>query len=72
MDIETGKSELIQIEQWLKILMNTYALHPTSGLAKVIDYYFMRLANIEDITLDRDHTCSYFSLSKFWKYQANK
>ena len=64
--------EFIQIEEWLQILINTYATHPSTGLAQVIHYYLIRLMNMDNMPTEIQHTCSYFSLLKFWIYRANK
>lgn len=62
-------SELCQIEDWLSVLTQTYATHPSDGLAKVITYYLTRLIRHDDFTAFASQPCQYFSMLKFWQHQ---
>ena len=64
-------SELKQIEAWLKILTETYAQNPSSGLAKVISYYLSRLIKHDDFNAFASQPCQYFSMLKYWQLQSN-
>ena len=60
-------SELYQIEDWLSVLTNTYAKHPSNGLAKVIAYYLARIIKHDDFTAFANQPCHYFTMLKFWQ-----
>jgi hypothetical protein len=60
-------SELNQLEDWLGVLTNTYAKHPSNGLAKVIAYYLSRIIKHDDFTAFASQPCHYFSMLKFWR-----
>jgi hypothetical protein len=62
-------SELHQIEGWLSVLTNTYATHPSNGLAKVIAYYLKRIIKHDDFTAFASQPCHYFTMLKFWREQ---
>jgi hypothetical protein len=62
-------SELRQIEGWLSLLTNTYATHPSNGLAKVIAYYLKRIIKHDDFTAFASQPCHYFSMLRFWREQ---
>lgn len=65
-------SQLAQLESWLKLLIQTYADHPSDGLAKVISYYIDRLLSREEITDNGQLYCQYISMKKFWLWQCQK
>jgi hypothetical protein len=62
-------SELCQIEDWLNLLTNTYATHPSKGLAKVITYYLARIIKHDDFIAFASQPCHYFTMLKFWRQQ---
>jgi len=62
-------SELCQIEDWLNILTQTYATHPSDGLAKVITYYLSRIIKHDDFIAFASQPCHYFTMLKFWREQ---
>jgi hypothetical protein len=64
-------SELSQIEDWLNVLTNTYAKHPSNGLAKVITYYLKRIIKHDDFTAFASQPCHYFTMLNFWRQQID-
>lgn len=64
-------SELSQIEDWLSLLTNTYAKHPSNGLAKVIIYYLKRIIKHDDFTAFASQPCHYFTMLNFWQQQID-
>ncbi|MFB0981395.1 MAG: hypothetical protein QMC62_10830 [Alteromonadaceae bacterium] len=62
-------SELYQIEDWLGVLTNTYAKHPSDGLAKVIAYYLTRIIKHADFMAFANQPCHYYTMLKFWREQ---
>jgi hypothetical protein len=60
-------SELRQIEDWLGVLTNTYAKHPSDGLAKVIAYYLTRTIKHADFMAFANQPCHYYTMLKFWR-----
>lgn len=65
-----SSSEFLHIENWLKILIVTYKEHPSSGLAKTINYYLTRLLNHDDINHCGDKRCDYLIMQKYWRWQG--
>lgn len=65
-------SELHQIEEWLSVLTNTYAKHPSDGLAKVITYYLTRIIKHDDFMAFARQPCHYFTMLKFWRGRFNR
>ena len=63
------KTELNQLEDWLDILLSTYRMTPSNGLAKVIQYYFDRVLSHQDIKLIRNQRCHYLMMKKYWSWQ---
>ncbi|MDO6446367.1 hypothetical protein Q4493_11340 [Colwellia sp. 1_MG-2023] len=68
--MEKSKTELQPFENWLKILINTYRIHPSHGLAKVINYYLERIINHEDTKFDHRKLAQYCSMKKFWLWRS--
>lgn len=63
--------EYLSIKSWLSLLMETYAVHPTKNLAKVITHYLTKLINHDDIELEQNKPYEYASLIRYWKWRAN-
>lgn len=64
-----GKTELNQLEDWLEILLSTYRISPSNGLAKVIQYYFDRILSHQDIRLVKNQRRHYLMMKKYWSWQ---
>lgn len=66
-----NSSNTTQLENWLTILVNSYAQNPSSGLAKVITYYIDRILYQYDICKQPNKRCQYLSMKKFWQWQSS-
>ncbi|MEW6992163.1 hypothetical protein AADZ91_15950 [Colwelliaceae bacterium 6441] len=65
-------SNTYPIENWLNILIFTYREFPSSGLAKVINYYIERVIIEEDYQLEPSKLCHYYTMKKFWAWRSNQ
>ncbi|MGV2873578.1 hypothetical protein [Colwellia sp. E150_009] len=65
-----ASSEFLQLENWLIILITTYKENPSSGLAKIINYYLGRLLHHDDMNFCGEKRCDYLVMKKFWRWQA--
>lgn len=65
-----ASSELLQLENWLSLLIATYQEHPSCGLAKIINYYIERLSRHDDMEFCGKNSCEYLGMKKFWQWQA--
>jgi hypothetical protein len=63
-------NEIIQYENWLSLLIETYTEFPDSNLAKVIHYYLERILLHDEFDLGLPKSCHYISMKKFWYQQA--
>lgn len=62
--------EFSQLETWLTVLITTYKDHPSSGLAKTINYYLGRILRHEDIHFYGKKHCEYLVMQKFWRWKT--
>jgi hypothetical protein len=60
----------VYIEEWIIILTNTYSEYPSTGLAKVINYYLKRLLQHDDFPLSSYYRCDYLTMMKYWQWVA--
>ncbi len=73
MNIVVNKStEIVQLENWLNILICTYKEHPSRGLAATINYYLERVIYHTDFDLQQHDCCHYHSMQKYWRWQLGK
>jgi len=61
-------NEIIQLESWLVILINTYIEHPSINLAKIISYYIDRILTHDDFELNQPNNCQYIAMRKYWHW----
>lgn len=61
----------MQLETWLTILLTTYKVHPSRGLAKTISYYLARILRHDDIFICGEKRCDYLLMQKFWSWKSN-
>lgn len=63
-------SKFSQMQNWLNILLNTYAENPSTGLAKVIGFYVDKICHYEEVMIDSKLSCQYFHMRKFWQWRG--
>lgn len=68
--MESSMHNTFYIENWLKTLINTYRVHPSNGLAKVIYFYIGRIINEDEIRFNRLKLDQYCSMKKFWAWRS--
>lgn len=68
--MDTSLHKTTHIENWLKILINTYRAHPSKGLAKVINYYIGRIIKEDEIKFNRLKLGQYCTMKKFWTWRS--
>ncbi|MCW8832466.1 MAG: hypothetical protein OQK09_01370 [Colwellia sp.] len=66
-----SSTDFLQLESWLSLLISTYKEHPSSGLAKTINYYLSRLLHHDDINCCGKKRCDYLVMQKYWQWQSN-
>jgi len=65
-------STLPLLEQWLKVLIVSYQINPSASVAQCIVYYIERILQHEDCPKAYGQQCHYFSMKKFWYWQAKQ
>lgn len=63
-------SKYLQMNNWLSILVNTYSENPSTGLAKVINYYVERLSQFEEVIYDKELSCQFVQMKRFWFWRS--
>lgn len=66
----TLSKEFITMENWLNVLLNTYKIQPSSGLALTINTQLNKLLDHDDISFCGNKRCDYLNMQRFWQWQA--